>query len=172
MKIEEIEIEKIKPYEKNPRKNNDAVKYVAESIKEFGFKVPVIIDKNYVIVTGHTRYKAANKLQLKTIPCIIAEDLSEEQIKAFRLADNKVSEKSEWDMDLLNEELQDILNIDMSIFDFEFENIDEPFEEERKDNSSKICEEYSIIIECEDETELESTYNQLCEEGYNCRILT
>lgn len=77
MKIEEIEIEKIKPYEKNPRKNNDAVKYVAESIKEFGFKVPVIIDKDYVIVTGHTRYKAAKKLKLKTLPCIIAEDLSE-----------------------------------------------------------------------------------------------
>lgn len=170
MKIEEIEIEKIKPYEKNPRKNDDAVQYVAESIKEFGFKVPVIIDKNYVIVAGHTRFKAANKLKLKKIPCIIAEDLSEEQIKAFRLADNKVSEKSEWDMDLLNEELDGIFNIDMSIFDFE--NIENPFEEERKDNSSKICEEYTIIIECKDETELESTYNQLCEEGYNCRILT
>lgn len=174
MKIEEIEIEKIKPYEKNPRKNNDAVKYVAESIKEFGFKVPVVIDKDYVIVTGHTRYKAAKKLKLKKIPCIMADDLTEKQIKAYRLIDNKSSEKADWDIDLLDEEVKELLKMDMDIsaWDFEFKNIDELFEEERKDNSSKICEEYSIIIECEDETELESTYNQLCEEGYNCRILT
>ena len=96
MKIIDKKLSELKPYEKNPRKNDEAVKYVMESIKEFGFKVPIIIDKNNVIVCGHTRYKASKKLKLDTVPCIIADDLTEEQIKAFRLADNKVSEKGEW----------------------------------------------------------------------------
>ena len=107
------------PYEKNPRHNDEAVEYVANSIKEFGFKVPIVIDKNNVIVTGHTRYKASLQLGLEEVPVIQATDLTEEQIKAFRLADNKVSEKSTWDYDLLNIELEDITNIDMSDFDFE-----------------------------------------------------
>ena len=77
------------------------MKYVAESIKQFGFKVPIVIDREGVIVAGHTRYKAAKKLKMETVPCIVADDLSDEQIKAFRLADNKVSEKAEWDFDLL-----------------------------------------------------------------------
>ena len=84
----------IKPYGKNPRKNDEAVKYVAESIKQFGFKVPIIIDCDGVIVAGHTRYKAAKKLKMETVPCIVADDLTDEQIKAFRLADNKVAEKA------------------------------------------------------------------------------
>ena len=113
-------IEDIRPYEKNPRKNEEAVEYVANSIKEFGFKVPIVIDKDNVIVTGHTRYKAAKKLGLTEVPIIIADDLSEEQIKAFRLADNKVSEKSKWNKDLLMSELFD-LEMDMSGFGFEDE---------------------------------------------------
>ncbi len=119
MKIIELSIEELKPYEKNPRKNENAVKYVAESIREFGFKVPIIIDKNKVIIAGHTRYKAAIELKLKNIPCIIADDLTEEQIKAFRLVDNKVAETSAWDVNLLDFELDDILNIDMSNFGFD-----------------------------------------------------
>lgn len=118
MEIVYKKIKQIKPYQNNPRFNDDAVKYVANSIKEFGFKVPIVIDKNNVIVAGHTRYKASIELGLEEVPCIIANDLSEEQIKAFRLADNKVSEKAKWDFDLLDEELEDILNIDMEQFDF------------------------------------------------------
>lgn len=95
MNVKEINIKDIRPYEKNPRKNNSAVAYVAESIKQFGFKVPIIIDKNNVIVAGHTRYKAAKKLGINTVPAIIADDLTDEQIKAFRLADNKVAEQAE-----------------------------------------------------------------------------
>ena len=105
MNIVEKKLKEIKPYEKNARKNDDAVKYVAESIKQFGFKVPIVIDKDNVIVAGHTRYKASKELGLETVPCIVADDLTEEQIKAYRLADNKVSEFSEWDFDLLGEEL-------------------------------------------------------------------
>lgn len=119
MQIINKNINEIKPYENNPRKNDEAIKYVAESIKQFGFKVPIVIDKNGVIVAGHTRYKASKKLGLEEVPCIVADDLNEEQIKAFRLADNKVAEKSEWNFDLLDEELEDILNLDMSDFGFE-----------------------------------------------------
>lgn len=119
MKIVEKNINEIKPYEKNPRKNDEAVKYVMESIKQFGFKVPIVIDKDNVIVCGHTRYKASQKLGIEVIPCVIADDLKDEQIKAFRLADNKVSEKADWDFDLLNEEIDDILDIDMQDFGFD-----------------------------------------------------
>ena len=101
MEVLDKNIEDIIPYENNPRKNDVAVDAVAKSIHEFGFKVPIVIDKNNVIVCGHTRYKASIKLGLKTVPCVIANDLSQEQIKAFRLADNKTNELAEWDIDML-----------------------------------------------------------------------
>ena len=90
-KIIEKKIEEVVPYETNPRNNDKAVKFVANSIKQFGFKVPIIIDKNGVIVAGHTRLKAAKKLGMKTVPCIVADDLTPEQVKAFRLADKKTA---------------------------------------------------------------------------------
>ena len=119
MKIVEKNINELVMYENNPRKNDEAVKYVANSIKEFGFKVPVIIDKNNVIVAGHTRIKAAKELKIDKIPCIIADDLTDEQIKAFRLADNKVAEFAEWDEELLEKELDGIFNLDMEGLGFE-----------------------------------------------------
>ena len=118
MQIVEKKVTELKAYEKNPRKNDNAVGPVAESIKEFGFKVQIIIDKDNVIVAGHTRLKAAKRLKLKTVPCIVADDLTPEQIKAFRLADNKVSEFAEWDMDFLTPELKEI-DFDMALFGFE-----------------------------------------------------
>ena len=124
MEIIVKKINEVIPYENNPRKNEEAVDYVAKSIKEFGFKVPIIIDKDNIIVTGHTRLKAAKKLGLKEVPCIMADDLTEEQIKAFRLADNKVSEVATWDFDLLNIELEDIFDINMEEFGFSEVNID------------------------------------------------
>ena len=127
MEIKMIRIEDLKPYANNPRFNDDAVEYVAKSIKEFGFKVPMVIDKNNEIVAGHTRYKAAMELGLNEVPCIVADDLNEEQIKAFRLADNKVSEKAKWNTDLLDEELLNILNINMDEFGFD-SNIKEEIE--------------------------------------------
>ena len=122
------------PYEKNPRKNTKAVKYVANSIETFGFKVPIVIDENNVVVCGHTRLLASEKLGMDEVPCIIAKDLTEEQIKAFRLADNKVSEKAEWDFELLNEEMDEIFNFDMTDFGFEF--VDE--EKNKRDTQNKV----------------------------------
>lgn len=139
MKVEERKLTELHPYEKNPRKNDAAVKYVAESIKEFGFKVPIVIDSNGVIVAGHTRYKAAKKLKLETVPCIVADDLNEEQIKAFRLADNKVAEKAEWDFDLLSSELDELLDFDMSVFGFEDDAEEEvPQEVEEDDYEAEL----------------------------------
>lgn len=109
------------PYKNNPRRNDTAVEYVANSIREFGFKVPIIIDKNNVIAAGHTRVKAAKKLRMKEVPCIIADDLTDEQIKAFRLADNKVAESAAWDDEALDKELSEILDFDMSDFGFDMD---------------------------------------------------
>ena len=127
MEIITKKINEIKPYKNNPRKNDDAVEYVANSIKEFGFKNPVIIDKNNVIVAGHTRIKAAERLGIEEIPCIMADDLTDEQIKAFRLADNKVGEIAEWDFEMLDLELLDI-DMDMTDFGFELEEAEEETE--------------------------------------------
>lgn len=124
MNIVEMKIEALKPYEKNPRRNDEAVKYVAKSIEQFGFKVPLVIDKNNVIVAGHTRYKAAKELGIDTVPCIIADDLTDEQIKAYRLADNKVSEKAMWDFEMLGAELDELVNFDMQDFGFVVEDMD------------------------------------------------
>jgi site-specific DNA-methyltransferase (adenine-specific) len=145
MKIIEVMLKDIKPYEKNPRKNDDAVKYVAESIKQFGFKVPIVLDKDNIIVAGHTRYKAAKNLKLDKVPCLIADDLTEEQIKAYRLADNKVAEKSEWDFDLLGEELEGLLDFDMSVFGFEIDMEEEAEIEE--DEVPEVDEENEPITQ-------------------------
>ena len=112
LKIEYVDINNIKPYENNPRDNSKAIEQVAKSIKEFGFKVPIVIDENNTIVTGHTRYEACKQLGINEIPCIKASDLTEKQIKAFRLADNKVSDYSIWDNKKLLQEL-DELNFDI-----------------------------------------------------------
>ena len=119
MEIENIDVGLLIPYDNNPRLNDGAVDGVAASIKEFGWKVPLVIDANNVIVCGHTRLKAALKLGCKSVPCIRATDLSDEQIKAFRLADNKVSEAAEWDMGKLSVELAEIDGIEMERFGFE-----------------------------------------------------
>lgn len=120
MQVHEIGLSYLVEYENNPRNNDSAVEAVAASIKEFGFKVPIIVDKDNVIVAGHTRLKAARILGLDKVPCIVADDLTPEQIKAFRLADNKVGELAGWDFTKLEEELAGISEqFDMSEFGFE-----------------------------------------------------
>ena len=172
MDIVEKKLADIKPYEKNPRKNDNAVDEVANSIKEFGFKVPIVIDKDNVIVCGHTRYKASKKLGLEVVPCVVADDLTEEQIKAYRLADNKVSELAEWDIDLLGEELEDIFDIDMSDFGFDLLEDEPTAPTERKDLSDKVGETYEVIIECDSEEQQAEIYERVRKEGLSCRVLT
>ena len=141
MQIIYKKLEELHPYKNNPRRNDKAVDAVANSIQEFGFKVPVVIDKSGEIIAGHTRYKAAKKLEMKQIPCIIADDLTEEQIRAFRIADNKVGEMAGWDFDLLDEELEKMSYIDMEKFGFfdsgvSDEDIEKFFEESDKKKES------------------------------------
>ena len=153
LKIEYVDIDSIKPYENNPRHNEEAIPYVMNSIKEFGFKVPIILDKNNTIIAGHTRLESAKRLGMKEVPCLYASDLTEEQVKAFRLADNKVSEKAEWNFELLQEELED-LDIDMSKYGFlEMENVnlDDFFEENNKEEEKEIKEEKIICPYCKKE---------------------
>lgn len=155
MKIIYKKIEELIPYENNPRINDQAVSAVAASIKEFGFKVPCVIDKNGVIITGHTRYKAAQELGLTEIPCIIADDLTEEQAAAFRLIDNKTSEFSYWDYDKLQEEMDGLDGVlNMYEFGFELPKQDLPMKEETQQFESKELdlddfsdEEFSHVCE-------------------------
>ena len=140
MNIKELSISQLHEYDNNPRNNDSAVDAVAESIREFGFKVPIVIDGDNVIVCGHTRVKAAQKLGMETVPCIIADDLTPEQIKAFRLADNKTGELAGWDFAKLEEELAALDGFDMSAFGFvqnEDVDIDSFFEDAGEKNEKE-----------------------------------
>ena len=149
MDIQEIKLDVLIPYENNPRINDKAVNQVANSIKEFGFKVPIVIDKNNVIVAGHTRLKAAKKLGLDTVPVIVADDLTDEQIKAFRLADNKVSELAEWDFEKLDAEIKS-LSIDMQSFGFDDFKLD--------DNTEVIEDDFTAELPAEPKAKLGDIY--------------
>lgn len=122
-------VDELIPYVNNPRDNANAVDAVASSIKNFGFKVPIVIDKGDEIVTGHTRLLAAKKLGMDKVPVIIADDLSEAEVKAFRLADNKVSELADWDWSLLDSEFEELKNMDLDfdLEEFGFEDLDDDF---------------------------------------------
>ena len=167
-KIVYKKVSELKLNSKNPRKNDDAVDTVAKSIQEFGFKNPLIIDSNDVVWCGNTRLKASRKLGLEEVPCIVADDLTEEQIRKLALIDNKSSEIAEWDLDLLQDEL---LDLDLSEFglDWQIEDVQEK-EIERADISDTIKEQFQVIVDCENEEQTEELYNKLFEEGYSCRI--
>ena len=157
MQIIEKNIADLIEYENNPRNNDEAVEAVAESIKQFGFKVPIVIDNKNVIVCGHTRLKAAERLGLSSVPCIVADDLNDEQIKAFRLADNKTGELAEWDFEALEKELAELtaFDVDMSAFGFdesifdemsETQDFGEALEEERETLQEKfIVPPFSVL---------------------------
>lgn len=119
MKVLQRPIREITPYEKNPRNNDGAVEAVAASIREFGWQQPIVVDKNGVIIAGHTRYKAARKMGLTEVPVVVADNLTEEQIKAYRLADNKTGELAGWDFSALEEELGALTDFGMEQYGFE-----------------------------------------------------
>lgn len=165
MNIKKIPIGEVFPYENNPRKNENAVPAVATSIERFGFLVPLVIDKDHVIVAGHTRYKAAQKLGLTSVPCVVADDLTNDQIKAFRLADNKVSELAEWDVDLLPLELSDIA---MDMTDLGFPSInDEEFGEDftLEDGEKKPYQQISLTLHDEQAALLHAAISYVYDNG-------
>lgn len=117
MKITEMSVKELKPYAKNTKKHDKTqIANVAESIKQYGFVQPIVVDKDNSIVIGHCRYEAAKKLKLETVPCVCVDELTDEQVKALRIVDNK-SNESPWNMEFLTDELAEI---DMSGFDFDF----------------------------------------------------
>lgn len=176
VEITDMRISEIAPYDGNPRINDEAVEYVANSIREFGFKVPIIVDSNGVIVAGHTRYKAAIELGMDTVPCIVADDLTDDQVRAFRIADNKVSEIAEWDDDLLSIELDGIIDIDMDLFGFDVGPDDGSVEDERDEtipgeNGFEYEEIYAINVVCKDEADQKKTFDKLTSMGYECKVV-
>jgi len=137
--VKELPIDEIIPYENNPRINGNAVENVANSIKEFGFKNPIVLDENNIIIAGHTRLLAARKNGLLKVPCIIVNDLTEKQVKAFRIADNKTQEFSKWDMEIL---MQELLFLKESDYDIKITGFDDDF---FKNNESLELEEIDEI---------------------------
>jgi len=152
MKIVEIELKDIKPYRRNPRKNNISVEPLKRSIEKYGFNVPLVVDKSGEIITGHTRYKAAKELGLKSVPCVRKEDLSKKEIKEYRIADNKVGELSEWDEPLLKIEFEELKDLGSELGDLGFNDseiddllnignifgLDEDEEEEAQGSTGKL----------------------------------
>jgi len=164
------------PYANNPRKNNKAVDALVESIKTFGFRVPIVIDRDGVIVAGHTRYKAAKRLKKKLVPCIIADELTPEQIKAFRLIDNRTGELATWIDDKLQEEILKIDGIDMSFFGFFIDTGAEDDEETEADYTTesdfKYESEYGVIVILDGPEEQDTVLRQLESEGYDVKAVT
>lgn len=165
-----VSVDKIKPYINNPRKNDNAVKAVMESIKQFGFLQPIVVDKKNIIIVGHTRLKAAKKLGLKQVPVIVADKLTKEQIMAYRIADNSTGDLAVWDMDLLNQELVKLDELKINMLDFGFKLLSkDTFENKRKQAEQQ--RKYIVVIEYENEDEQKTTYNYLIKNGYKPKCL-
>ena len=170
MEVIELELSKLKPYENNAKTHpKEQVQLIANSIKEFGFRTPILVDEDFIIIQGHGRRLASIELGLKSIPCVIADNLSKEQVKMLRLADNKVAE-SEWDIPLLDIELLGLGEF-FELEDFGFE-LDNDEEAPVTDLSGEVGESYEIIIECDGELNQEELYYRFIEEGLKCRTST
>lgn len=166
MKIEEIPVDCIIPYENNPRYNDEAVEFVANCIKRFGFRNPIQIDEGNVILCGHTRLLACLSLGMENVPCIRHEGLTEAEKAAYRLADNKVAEIARWDFKKLDEELKKIGDeISMQDFGFSYEDpdIEKPSGENANGDGS------TLIVICETAEERNELKRRLEDEGYECR---
>ena len=170
--MQEVSLTLIKPYERNAKIHGEKqIEKLKQSIREFGFVNPCLIDREYNLIAGHGRVIAAKELGYETVPCVFVEGLTDEQRRAYILADNRLSELGEWNMAFVTEELQELdadgFNIDLTGFDLTIGEI-----EERTDRQIQLKESISVIVECEDEEQAEEVYNRLIEDGLKCRIST
>lgn len=169
------EVNELTPYAKNARKNDKAVPYLVNSIKRFGFKVPLVVDAKGVVVCGHTRLKAALTAGLARVPCVVADDLTQAELKAFRLADNKVAEIADWDDDLLAEEMDGLEDeLGESMADFGFDDLGKGEDEDDGDADADDIgydEQYGVIVTCQDEAEQKRVYDELVAQGYTCKVV-
>ena len=179
MQIIEKELSWLKPYANNPRDNESAVEPVANSIKEFGFKVPIVATSDGEIINGHTRFKASKSLGLEKVPVIIADDLTDEQIKAFRLADNKTGEIADWNESLLIKELEELDNLDYDMGQFGFE-LDLDDADEDGDGSDDmgdipdnidVVETFALNVIVKDEAEQAELYEELLGRGFEVKVV-
>lgn len=163
-----LKLKDIIPYPNNPRHNDEAVKYVVQSMKDCGNLDPIEVDENNVILSGHTRLKALQELGYTETECIRYTGLTEDRKKIYRLLANKVGEVATWDVDLLNMELEDLPDFDAEFYDFELA-VDE---ENSQLQDVEYKERISVVIDCEDEADAERVFDELISEGYKCRIST
>ena len=179
MTVETWPLERIKPYERNPRKiPQSAVEKVAASIREFGWRQPIVVDEQGMILVGHTRRAAAEKLGQVEVPVHVAIGLTPAQAKAYRLADNRSNEEASWSDDLLALELADLklLDFDLNLSGFDFGEIDKLFSRNGPDavgvdETGKLHEKFQVLIDCHNEQEQSTLLERLDHEGYQCRAL-
>ena len=174
-------IDKLIEYARNPRKNDHAVDRVAAAIREFGFRVPVVAKSDGTVVDGHLRLKAAKKLGLTEVPVVLADDMTDLQIKAFRLSVNKMAELAEWDDELLAIELHELnaADFDMALIGFDAGELsaamglDEELDGEapKIDEGIDYKEKFAIIVDCADEAEQQATFERLDSMGFTCKVL-
>lgn len=176
MQIEYWDVEKLIPYARNPRKNDDAVPKMAGVIKEFGFKVPIVIKSDGSVIDGHLRLKAAQMLGMEQVPVVLADKWTPAQVKAFRLAVNRSAEWAEWDDELLKLELDDLKmeNFDLDLIGFD-ELAPEPgkpsADDEIPPDDFNYEQKYAVIVECENEHHQQEVYEKLNAEGYICKVV-
>lgn len=181
MNIIEKRIDDLIMYENNPKIHTDEqIDKIAKSIElTKGLRQPIVIDKNNVIVVGHGRVQAAMQLGYETVPCELADDLTEEEIRAYRLIDNELA-KGESDLDLLEQELASFNDIDMGEFfdELEKENVSSSegeqisgSEQPNLSSNFNYKEQYGVIVMCKDEREQEKIYTRLTDEGFSCKVV-
>ena len=190
MQIKNYRLQDIHPYEKNPRRLKNAVKAVAESIRQFGFRQPIVVDKDGAIVCGHTRYHAAKRLKMTEVPCVLADDLSPDAVRAYRILDNRLNQLSEWDCEALARELTE-LQFDFAPFDVDFSFAFANDEQKEDEENSTVVGESSpseppafepivapdslpaswqIVVDCESEERQAALHERLVAEGYKVRL--
>lgn len=178
IKFEKIKLDEVISYINNQKKHpTEQVEKIMSSIKEFGVINPLIVDKDNVLIAGHGRYEALKRLKYDEVPIIRAEHLTTAQVKAYRIADNKLAELAIWDNELLAIDLSELDNIgfDMDILGFSGDELDEilknvDFDNDYEIKEEKYIEKYEIIIECNNEEEQEKLFNEFIERGLKCRV--
>lgn len=167
MELKRVPLESIKPYEHNPRMNDDAVGAVAESIRQCGYCAPIVVDEDMIILAGHTRHKALRQLGWHECEVCIVKGLTSDQKRKYRILDNKTNELAKWDFEALERELNEL---DFGGFDFGFTSAEAKPEKEREE--AEFHESISVVIDCDDDEQAEELFSRLNEEGYRCRIST
>lgn len=182
MKIELVPIESITPYHNNPRDNMEGVDDVARSLEEFGFRQPIVVDLDKVIIVGHTRYHAAKKLGLKEVPIHIAEDLDENKVRAYRIADNKVAEKSKWDDLKLQAEIEELIaqDFDLESLGFSEKELEELMADPDEDKDEGVTETpegkelksgFQIVLFIDSEDQQAELLEEFAKRGLSCRAI-